>query len=112
MKKILNQTALSSNNGRSPLPNSGQLHYNSHMLDTKTLDGLIVKNPKLHNGRPIIAGMGSTVRAIAIMYKQGLSPEEITGELPFRFMDGLKTLVETFGGNDALRQTIDIPTAL
>ena len=52
------------------------------MLDTKTLDGLIVKDPKIHNGRPIVTGTGSTVRAIAIMYKQGLSPEEITGELP------------------------------
>lgn len=52
------------------------------MLDIYTLDGLIVKDSKIHNGRPVIAGTGSTVRAIAIIYKQGLSPEEITGELP------------------------------
>jgi uncharacterized protein (DUF433 family) len=52
------------------------------MLTTKTLDGLIIKDPQLHNGRPIIAGTGTTVRAIAIMYKQGYSPEDITGELP------------------------------
>jgi uncharacterized protein (DUF433 family) len=52
------------------------------MLNTQLLDGLIVKNSKIHYGRPVIAGTGSTVRAIAIMYKQGLSPEEITGELP------------------------------
>lgn len=52
------------------------------MLATETLDGLIVKNPQLHNGRPIIAGTGITVRTIAIMYKQGNSPEEISGELP------------------------------
>jgi uncharacterized protein (DUF433 family) len=52
------------------------------MLDTQLLDGLIVKDSNIHNGRPVIAGTGSTVRAIAIMYKQGLSPEEITGELP------------------------------
>ena len=52
------------------------------MPATKTLDGLIVKNPEIHNGRPVIAGTGTTVRAIAIMYKQGYSPEEITGELP------------------------------
>lgn len=52
------------------------------MLDVNTLDGLIVKDSKIHNGRPIISGTGSTVRAIAIMYKQGLSPEEITSELP------------------------------
>lgn len=52
------------------------------MLATKTLDGLIVSDPEIHNGRPVIANTGSTVRAIAIMYKQGLSPEEISGELP------------------------------
>lgn len=52
------------------------------MLATQTLDGLIVKDPQLHSGRPVIAGTGNTVRAIAIMYKQGYSPEDITGELP------------------------------
>ena len=52
------------------------------MLATQTLDGLIINNPKIHNGRPVLSGTGTTVRAIAIMYKQGYSPEEITGELP------------------------------
>ena len=52
------------------------------MIESRTLDGLIVKDPQMHNGRPTIAGTGNTVRAIAIMYKQGLSPEEITSELP------------------------------
>ncbi len=52
------------------------------MLAAKTLDGLIIRDPQLHNGRPVIAGTGTTVRTIAIMYKQGCSPEEITGELP------------------------------
>lgn len=52
------------------------------MLDIQTLDGLIISDPKLHNGRPVVAGTGNTVRAIAIMYKQGYSPEEISGELP------------------------------
>lgn len=52
------------------------------MKDTQLLDGLIVKNVKIHSGRPVIAVTGSTVRAVAIMYKQGLSPEEIAGELP------------------------------
>ena len=47
-----------------------------------SLDGLIEKDPRLHSGRPVIAGTGNTVRAIAIMYKQGLTPEEITTQLP------------------------------
>ena len=52
------------------------------MLATQTLDGLIINSPKIHSGRPVLAGTGTTVRAIAIMYKQGYSPEKITGELP------------------------------
>lgn len=52
------------------------------MLESNTLDGLIIKDSQIHNGRPTIAGTSNTVRAIAIMYKQGLSPEEITIELP------------------------------
>ncbi len=52
------------------------------MAATRTIDGLIVKDPKLHNGRPVIAGTGNTVRAIAVMYKQGYSPEGISRELP------------------------------
>ncbi|HID50722.1 MAG TPA: DUF433 domain-containing protein [Anaerolineae bacterium] len=52
------------------------------MIATKTLDGLIIQNSQLHGGRPVIAGTGITVRTIAIMYKQGYNPEEITSELP------------------------------
>ncbi len=52
------------------------------MLATRTLDELIVKTPSIHNGRPVLAGTGTTVRALAIMYKQGYSPEDITIELP------------------------------
>lgn len=52
------------------------------MTATTTLDGLIVRVPGLNGGRPVIAGTGTSVRAIAVMYKQGLLPEEISGELP------------------------------
>ena len=52
------------------------------MIEAQTLDGLIIKNPQLHNGRPVVAGTGNTVRAIAVMYKQGYSPEDISSELP------------------------------
>jgi uncharacterized protein (DUF433 family) len=43
---------------------------------------LITTNPKIHGGCPIIAGTGVTVRRIALDYKMGLSPEEITKEIP------------------------------
>lgn len=55
-----------------------------NMAAIQTLDGLITMDPQIHNGRPVIAGTGNTVRAIAILYKQGFSPEEISGELPLR----------------------------
>jgi uncharacterized protein (DUF433 family) len=48
----------------------------------RTLEGLITTDPRLRGGRPIIAGTGTTVRTIAELYKLGLSPEEIAGELP------------------------------
>jgi uncharacterized protein (DUF433 family) len=52
------------------------------MAISETLDGLIIEDPEIHGGRPIVAGTGNTVRAIAIMYKQGYSPEDISSELP------------------------------
>lgn len=51
-------------------------------IEATTLDELITRDPRLRNGRPVISGTATSVRAIAIMYKQGLTPEEITGELP------------------------------
>ncbi len=43
---------------------------------------MIITNPALRGGRPILAGTGTTVRTIAGLYKLGLSAEEIAGELP------------------------------
>jgi uncharacterized protein (DUF433 family) len=52
------------------------------MIEAPTLDSLIVKQQQLHSGRPTVAGTGITVRTIAGLYKLGLSPEDISGELP------------------------------
>jgi uncharacterized protein (DUF433 family) len=52
------------------------------MLASQTLEGLIIRDPQLRGGRPVIAGTGTAVRTIAGLYKLGLSAEEITGELP------------------------------
>jgi uncharacterized protein (DUF433 family) len=51
------------------------------MAISQTLEGLIVKNPKLRDGRPIIAGTGVTVRTVVGHYKLGLTPEEIADEM-------------------------------
>lgn len=44
-------------------------------------ENLIVHDPELHNGRPIIAGTGVTVRTIVGHYKLGLTAEEIADEM-------------------------------
>jgi uncharacterized protein (DUF433 family) len=51
------------------------------MAISQTLEGLIIKDPKLRGGRPIIAGTGVTVRTIVGHYKLGLTPEEIADEI-------------------------------
>ena len=51
------------------------------MAFTPTIDTLIEKNPNLRGGRPIIAGTGTTVRAIVGLYKLGLDAEEISTQL-------------------------------
>jgi uncharacterized protein (DUF433 family) len=42
---------------------------------------LITRDPQLRGGRPIIAGTGTSVRRIAVLYKQGLHAEEIVSEM-------------------------------
>ena len=51
------------------------------MVILQTVESLIVRNPQLRDGRPIIAGTGVTVRTIANHYKLGLTPEEIADEM-------------------------------
>jgi uncharacterized protein (DUF433 family) len=51
------------------------------MLVTQVLDGMIVKNPDLRDGRPILAGTGVMVRTVVGHYKLGLTPEEIADEM-------------------------------
>ena len=50
------------------------------MTVSRTLEGLIIKDPKLRYGRPIIAGTGMTVRTVVQHYKLGLTPEEIADD--------------------------------
>jgi uncharacterized protein (DUF433 family) len=52
------------------------------MITVPTIDDLIEKNPRLRGGRPILAGTGTTVRAIVGLYKLGLAAEEIATQLP------------------------------
>jgi uncharacterized protein (DUF433 family) len=42
---------------------------------------LIASSPEIRGGRPIIAGTGTSVRRIAVLYKQGLNAEEIAYDM-------------------------------
>ena len=52
------------------------------MAVAPTIDSLIEKSSELRGGRPVIAGTGTTVRAVAGLYKLGLGAEEIGTQLP------------------------------
>ena len=52
------------------------------MIPVPTIDDLIENNHQLRGGRPIIAGTGTTVRAIVGLYKLGFAAEEIATQLP------------------------------
>jgi uncharacterized protein (DUF433 family) len=41
---------------------------------------LIVRNPEIRSGRPILAGTGVSVHSIVIRYKWGQTPEEIADQ--------------------------------
>ena len=47
-----------------------------------TPDGEIVSDPNLRHGEPILAGTATPVRAVAELWNQGMSPEEIPLHLP------------------------------
>jgi uncharacterized protein (DUF433 family) len=60
------------------------LHNKGKAVMTTVTDigSLIVRSDNIRGGRPRVAGTGVTVRRIVGWYKQGLSPEEISTEIP------------------------------
>ena len=50
-------------------------------IPLKALDGLIIRDPKLRGGRPVLAGTGVTVRTIVGHYKLGLNAEQIADRM-------------------------------
>ena len=51
------------------------------MVTAQTLEGLVIRDPELRGGRPIIAGTSVTVRTVVGYYKLGMTPEEIADEM-------------------------------
>ena len=52
------------------------------MLTVTDIGSLFVRSDDVRGNRPRVAGTGVTVRRIVGWYKQGLTPEEITTEIP------------------------------
>ena len=50
-------------------------------MGVTTLEGLIIRSPELHGGRPVIAGTGVAVRTVVGHYKIALTPEEIADDM-------------------------------
>ena len=46
-------------------------------------DADIITDPRLRHGEPVVAGTATPVRAVAELWNQGLSPEEIPIRLPY-----------------------------
>lgn len=47
-----------------------------------TADAAIVSDPALRQGEPVLAGTATPVRAVAELWNQGMSPEEVPLHLP------------------------------
>lgn len=50
-------------------------------MATQLLENLVIIDPNLHKGRPVVAGTGVAVRTIVGHYKLGLSAEEIADDM-------------------------------
>ena len=62
---------------------------------------IIANNPKIHGGRPIIAGTGVTVQRVAVLYKNGFSPEEIVRKIDHLSLAQVYSALAYFHANRA-----------
>jgi uncharacterized protein (DUF433 family) len=69
-----------------------------------TTDAEIVSDPNLRHGEPILAGTATPVRAVAELWNQGMSPEEIPLHLPHLTIQSVFAALHYYAGH---RQEID-----
>ncbi|MGE0600974.1 MAG: DUF433 domain-containing protein [Dehalococcoidia bacterium] len=72
------------------------------MPATVDIGTLIYKDPAMHSGRPCIAGTGTTVLAVDYLYNQGLSPKQITEELPLSLASVFAALAYVTANRDEI----------
>src|SRR5215813_12497724 len=70
----------------------------------RTLEAGIVSDAGLRNGEPILAGTATPVRAVAELWNQGMSPEEIPIHLPHLTLEQVFAALHYYVGH---RKDID-----
>jgi uncharacterized protein (DUF433 family) len=78
------------------------------MVTTVDIGTLIVRSPKIRDGRPHIAGTGITVHRIAGWYKLGYGPEEIAEQIDHLSLAQVYTALAYYHAN---REEIDTDLA-
>ena len=68
---------------------------------TLEIGSLITSDLRIHRGRPIIAGTGVTVQRIAVLYKNGFSPEEIVRKIDHLSLAQVYSALAYFHANRA-----------
>ena len=69
-----------------------------------TLDSEIVSDPNIRHGEPILAGTATPVRAIAELWNQGMTPEEVPVHLAHLSLQQVLAAIHYYAGH---RDAID-----
>jgi uncharacterized protein (DUF433 family) len=72
------------------------------------IGSLITCSDEVRGGRPRVAGTGVTVQRLVGWYKQGLTPEEITTEIPHLSLAQVYAALTYYHAN---RETIEVDMA-
>lgn len=65
------------------------------------LNLLLTSNPEVRRGRPCVAGTTTTVHRVAVWYKMGESPEEISRKYPHLPIAGVYAALAYYHANQA-----------
>ena len=72
------------------------------------IGSLIASVPHIQSGRPVVAGTGTTVHRIAMLYKQGYTADEITADKDYLSLAQVHAALAYYYAN---QKTIDTELA-
>lgn len=64
-------------------------------------NNLLTVDPDVRHGKPCVAGTRTTVHRVAVWYKMGMSPEEISREYPHLPVAGIYAALAFYHANQA-----------